>query len=68
MQLEITRLARDGVDLTPLMRALAEIGAERDEARTCASSPDWSDDHVPDVVEFITDFLKSPADVGGANA
>ncbi|TCA89199.1 hypothetical protein [Rhizobium leguminosarum] len=66
MQSGLQQLARAGVEVSFLRRALSALDTERDGEPSNAAPPDWPDDHVPDVVEFVTDFLNSPS-TGGAN-
>ncbi|RFB96540.1 hypothetical protein B5K08_09230 [Rhizobium leguminosarum bv. trifolii] len=68
MQPVVRKLASVGADVAFLARALSSVRSERDDEQTCTWSPDWPDDHVPDVVEFVDASLKTPVDEGGANA
>lgn len=68
MKPAVRKLPRAGADVAFLVRALSSMRVEKDDDQTIASSPDWPDEHMPDVVEFVDASLKTPVAVGGANA
>ncbi|TAZ83263.1 MULTISPECIES: hypothetical protein [Rhizobium] len=68
MKPAVRKLARAGADVAFLVRALSSSRCENDDDQTTSSSPDWPDEHMPDVVEFVDASLKTPLAVGGANA
>ncbi|MFW8585973.1 hypothetical protein ACOJBM_17145 [Rhizobium beringeri] len=64
----VRKLARAGADVAFLVRALSSMRSEKDDDQTIASSPDWPDEHMPDVVEFVGGNASALSQAGGANA
>ncbi|MBY5868479.1 hypothetical protein [Rhizobium leguminosarum] len=64
----VRKLTRAGADVAFLVRAMPSMRVEKEDDQTTSSSPDWPDEHMPDVVEFVDASLKTPLAVGEANA
>jgi len=64
----VRKLARAGADVAFLVRALSSMRNEREDDQTVLRIPDWPDDHMPDVVEFVDGNAWAPSQMGGADA